>query len=143
MTTETTVSTDEARANCQRFANAHKLVFEDRGEVGFGRPCVGFTKGNGYVEYNPLSRADDYRRIPEFADDRLYAPDGVEAYHKHDCLAVLVRDEDYDAAIRQLDQWVRHLESLGTVEVVSYETGATGFQAVISGVIGYALRVRG
>lgn len=145
MTVETKTEIQVARENCQRFANAHKVVFEDHGEVGFCRPCVGFTKGTGYIDLHPLSKADYEELWPH--DGRLNAPPGVNAYHKHDCLAVLVTYEgdesqqaDYDRAILQLDAWVRDLESQGTVEVASYATGATGMQALLSGVIGYALR---
>lgn len=133
----------ESRALCQRFANQHKLIFEDKGEVGFGRPCVGFLRGPGYVNYNPLNdRTYDYI-WPR--DLRLSPPtDTTDAYHKHDCLAVLaLGDEpDYETAIDQLAAWVTHLESQGEVEIAQYETGAHGLQAVISGVIGFAIRFK-
>jgi hypothetical protein len=131
----------EARALCQRFANDHKIVFEDHGEVGFGRPCVGFTSGSGYIDIHPLDRTDYNELWPH--DARLAAPRGVEAYHKHNCLAVLVLgDDDYDSAILQLAQWVEHLEAQGAVEIVSYPTGASGLQAMISGMVGKALRFK-
>lgn len=126
--------------NLQRFANAHKIVLEDHGEVGFGRPCVGFTHGNSYVDIHPLNMATYDRIWPD--DDRLNAPSGVAAYHKHDCLAVLVDNDDYTEALCQLDVWVRHLESQGELEVVDYNTGVSGVQAMFSGVLGHALRFK-
>lgn len=129
-----------ATENCQRFANAHKVVFEDHGEVGFGRPCVGFKHGGNYVNYNPL-------RYPDYAyvwprDERLLAPpETPDAYHKHDCLAVLVHDANYAVAVLQLDAWVRHLEAQGAVSVVDFQTGATGVQALLSGMVGRAVRL--
>jgi hypothetical protein len=38
---------------CNEFALKHKVIFEEDGEVGMGRPCVGFVRGDGYVDYNP------------------------------------------------------------------------------------------
>jgi hypothetical protein len=133
-----------AREICRQFANKHKVIFEDKGECGFGRPCVGFIRGSGYIAHNPCT-SGDYSPIAEFADDRLYPPVPVpDAYHKHDCLAVLARGDEpnYEKAIEQLAAWVKHLESLGEVEVGQYETGATGLQAALSGMLGWAVRIK-
>lgn len=137
--------TDPIYLDLQRFANEHKVILEDHGECGFGRPCVGFVRGRGYVDYRPCAYPD-FKPIETFDDDRLCPPDDApDAYHKHDCLAVLAHGpedaEDYDEALRQLHIWVKHLESLGPLEVVSYSTGATGIQAVFGGVTGWAIRV--
>ena len=40
---------DNTRSVLLAFAEKHGLIFEERGEVGFGRPCVGFTDGTRYV----------------------------------------------------------------------------------------------
>lgn len=125
---------------CEQFARKHKVIFEERGEVGFGRPCVGFVKGNGYIDYAPF----DFRTMESISppDDRLSPPESVpDAYHKHPCLAVLVHDDNYQAAIDQLAAWVQHLDTQGVVSVESYSTGATGIQALVSGVTGYAVRI--
>ena len=53
------------------------------------------------------------------------------------CLAVLGRGED---SIRQLSEWVDALRELGAT-VVSFPTGATGMQAMISGSTGYAIKI--
>jgi hypothetical protein len=129
-----------ARENCERFAREHGLRFEPHGEVGFGRPCVGFLRGNAYVAIHPYSAATYEEIWPR--DQRLDAPEGVKAYHKHDCLSVLVDGENYGAGIQQLDMWIRTLEAVGPVEVATYETGAVGVQAIFSGVTGYALRFK-
>jgi hypothetical protein len=125
----------------QAFANKHKVVLEDKGECGFGRPCVGFTYGGNYIDYNPMSMGSDYKQIWPY-DSRLSTPAGVDAYHKHDCVAVLVTDDNYEAALDQLLKWVEHLESHGVLEVVQYETGADGIQALVSGVFGRAIRFK-
>ena len=123
------------------FADKHGISLVSKGEVGFGRSCVGFTMGSNYIDYCPIDMST-YEPIEKLNDDRLYAPDGVEAYHKHNCLAVLVEDDDYDEALRQLAMWVDHLTSQGEVEIVSYRTGATGMQAMLTGSTGYAITLR-
>jgi hypothetical protein len=136
--------------NLQRFANDHKVILQDRGEVGFGRPCVGFLGGHGYVDFNPYrykqgeEGRQDFEHVPELQDDRLRPPrDTVtDAYHKHDCLAVLVHNDDYDEGLRQLNLWVEHLEAQGRVEIVEYDTGAVGLQAAMTGFIGRAVVIR-
>ena len=128
--------------NLQRFANEHKVLLEDNGEVGFGRPCIGFLRGGSYIAHNPYNSSDFARIWPE--DQRLLPPGTVpDAYHKHDCFAVLVHGDDYDKALVQLNAWVEHLEAQGTVELVEYETGATGIHALLSGVTSYAFRFAG
>ncbi len=124
------------------FASKHELVFVEQGQVGFGRDCTGFTHDDTFVAHNPISAAD-HELIRGFADYRLYSPSGVpDAYHKHACLCVLAEDGDYDSAQAQLLLWVEHLESLGELEVAEYQTGATGIQAIISGVFARAIRVK-
>lgn len=124
--------------NLLRFANHHKIILQDQGEVGFGRPCVGFTHGDNYINFNPTD-AVKYEYIPELYDERLEAPRGVNAYHKHDCLAVLVENGDYDTALVQLNDWINHLEDQGEVKITPYPTGAVGIQALLTGVIGHAV----
>lgn len=122
----------------QAFANEHKLILEDRGEVGFWRPCVGFIKGDGYIDYNALTYKKMEKAFP--GDKDLNPPPGVtNAYHKHQCMAVLVEDDDYDWALEELAIWVDDWNRIG-VRVVEYPTEATGLQAIISGVTGYAFR---
>lgn len=133
-----------ARERIEAFCLKHKLIFEERGEVGFGRECVGLlSKRGGYLDYNPFSLAEPFASIDGLQDHRLRAPLTVkDAYHKHECFAILVEGEDYGEAIRQLAIWVEYLESLGELEIVSYETGATGMQVMMSGLVGYALKVK-
>lgn len=140
---------DKARERIQAFAREHRLVFEDHGEVGFGRPCVGLMHGDQYVAYRPTRyvfdspwdiNISDIVRVEGFQDDRVCPPDSVtDAYHKHDCLAVLVHDDSYDTAILQLADWVARLEQVG-VEIAPYQTGAQGVHALVHGLIGYAVR---
>ncbi len=122
------------------FCLKHKLILEEHGEVGFGRPCVGLlAKGGNYLDYKPFvdDPANDYT-VPGFDGDFHPPEETQNAYHKHTCVAVLVHDDDYDKALIELWHWVKKLDGVGVV-VKEYATGATGLQAVISGVTGYAL----
>lgn len=127
---------EECKQNIQEFANKNKLIFNDEGEAGFGRECVGLTNGSNWVDYNPTSYPDhDY--IKEFHDERFYDICPEDAYHKHNCIAVLGRG---DNAVRQLSEWVDKLKDLDVV-VEQYYTGATGMQAILSGSTGYAVKI--
>lgn len=125
----------------ENFSVKHNIKLIIDGEVGFGRKCVGFLKNLSYVQFNPID-LQDYEPIEHLQDVRLYPPNEVtDAYHKIDCLCVLVHDENYEKALYQLYKWVVHLESLGEVEVVSYENKAEGIQTLLSGKKGYAVKI--
>ncbi len=126
----------EHKANIQEFANRFKLIFEDDGEVGFGRKCVGLTNGSNYVDYNP-TQYPNYDYVEEFYDERLFDIVPENAYHKHNCLAVLGNEE---TSIIQLSEWIDKLKELGAV-VEKYKTGATGIQALLSGTENYAIKL--
>ena len=126
----------EYKANIQEFANRFKLIFEDDGEVGFGRKCVGLTNGNNYVDYNP-TQFPNYDYVEEFYDERLFDIVPENAYHKHNCLAVLGNEE---TSIIQLSEWIDKLKELGAV-VEKYKTGATGIQVLLSGTENYAIKL--
>lgn len=140
MTTQTVLD------KLQAFAEKHGLVLETKGEVGFGRPCVGFIKGYAYVdtEVLDLGTFEALEGFPE--DDRILAPEGVEAYHKHSCLCVLVREGDEenedaarDRAVEQLARWVDSLEGVG-VEVVAYTRRSVPGVHMLQGNNGWAIR---
>jgi hypothetical protein len=130
-----------ARQICQQFANQHKIIFEDKGEIGFGRPCVGFIRGHGYIDVNPRQLEEPFDHLEAFYDERLSFCAPFNAYKKHSCLAVLVPHDDYESAIEQLANWVESLNKIG-IEIQSYSTGATGTQAIFSGIIAYAVKVK-
>ena len=134
----------ETKEYLEKFTEQHGLTLVAKGECGFGRPCVGFTKPkrNGidsYVDYNPID-STTFEDIWE-RDERLYAPDGVNSYHKVECLAVLVDNDDYDAGLDQLATWMRAIEAHGPPQIVEYRTGASGIQAMVTGSHGWALRI--
>lgn len=123
---------------CKAFAKKHSVIFDDNGECGFGRPCVGFRYFDNWIDHNPMSHKD-WDPIPELACEACYPPDGVEAYHKHDCLAVLGHSE---SSVIQLAEWVKNMESKGEVSIREYQTGASGFQSIISGTTGRAVFIK-
>lgn len=131
--TERTI--EEHRINIQEFANKHKIIFDDEGECGFGRECVGLTNGNNWVDYNPTSYPD-ISYVEGFFDERFFDITPENAYHKHNCIAVLGRG---DSAIIELSEWIDKLNEIG-VTVEKYKTGATGIQAMISGLFGTAIK---
>lgn len=127
METTTELNIDEVRTYIHDFARDHGVSFTEKGECGFGRACSGLTVGNNYVDHNPCA-LPDYMPIKELQDDRFYAPEGVEAYHKHECFAVLhVGDSDdsvYKDAIIGLYKWIQHILGQGEIELVKFD--ATG-----------------
>lgn len=127
---------EQHKENIQEFANRFKLIFEEEGEVGFGRECVGLTNGNNYVDYNPTCEPN-YDYVKDLYDERLYDIAPENAYHKHNCLCVLGRGE---SSIIDLSEWIDKLKELGAT-IEKYSTGATGFQAILSGTHNYAVRL--
>jgi hypothetical protein len=121
------------------FADKHSVTLERCGEVGFGRPAVGFIKDGGWLSYNPRISEDPWNLIWD-QDDRLNAPEGVDSYHKGDYVAVLCYGEEYQTGLDQLEKWVDHWLAQGDVEIVEYETQAKGLQAFFSGVTSKAIR---
>lgn len=137
----------EMKLDILRFANKHKLIFEDSGEIGFGRDCIGLlSRAGAYVDYNPQEYygGDFIEPVPR--DDRLSPPYDLvsDAYHKHSCLAVLVHNDDYDLAINQLYSWIDYLEAQGEVKIVSYDRHHDNdFSLWMHGPIGYAIVIEG
>lgn len=97
---------DEKLVFMVSWAARYGAHLEARGEVGFFRACVGIVHGKSYLDYM------DIEMNRELWKD-FYVPD--DAYHKHPCLAVLVRGSepeecDYDKALEQLYTWVKWLD---------------------------------
>ena len=109
----------------KEFAEKIGCMLDTKGEVGFGRSCVGILEPNigRYVDINPyaygdtLDDEDDGYIFPE--NENLYPNSELtpNAYHKHSCLAVLALDNDYESAIIQLYDWVVGILSKGEVEL--------------------------
>jgi len=83
------------------WAAKNGVALELQGECGFGRECVGIIKHDVYP---------DFERYDEKYNDVCWAP--PDAYHKHDCVAVLGRGE---AAEGQLYDWLKWFDDNGYV----------------------------
>ena len=127
---------EECISNIQEFAKAHNVEFNQEGEVGFGRECVGLSKNNSYIDYCPINMTD-YDEIPEYYHQELLEIAPADSYDKHNCMAVLGRGE---LAIRQLSEWVDKLKELNAT-IVQYNTGATGIQAMVTGRTHYTIQI--
>ena len=126
----------EHKQRIQDFADKWGLEFLEEGECGFGRKCVGLAKGDRYIDYNPYDNST-FDFIDEYYSEDLVDMAAPDAYHKHPCLAVLGRGE---AAIVQLSEWVQKLVE-ENAEVVRYDTGARGIQAMVTGSHGYTVKL--
>lgn len=110
---------NEAKKICETFALKHRVIFDEEGSCGFGRDCVGFRDGGAWVDHNPHN-PEDYELMEEYICEAAYPPEGTEAYHKHDCLAVLGHGE---SSVIALAKWVQSMEKAGEVKIVTYDRG--------------------
>lgn len=94
---------DEQLGGMVRWAGNRGAQVVLRGEIGFGRPCVGITFEGGYLDF-AWTWSEHTESVVAFEEAM---PE--DAYHKHPCLAVLVHNEDYDEALAQLYKWYEFL----------------------------------
>lgn len=116
------------------WAEANGCYFDAKGEVGFGRECVGVGRDGKWLDVDFGSASDPLGITPSGIDDGLSWPwygrardvcswpelspfrepqraaVAPDAYHKHDCLAVLGRGA---GAVRQLFEWTFRLVQAG------------------------------
>ena len=133
---------EKAKMTVILFCRRYNVTYTFKGEVGFGRPCVGIKafSSRNYIDYNPYDTST-CENIPEFFSNIFYEIRPKDAYHKHDCLAVLVQNENYDKAIIQLAEWIVNFE-IFDISIERYATGATGIQAQITGIEGTAIKIK-
>ena len=80
------------------WAHKNKVRLELEGECGLGRECVGILAEGHYPDYKWYD--EDWNRADNNGD--VWIPDN--AYHKHECVAVLGRGEVAEA---QLYDWLK------------------------------------
>ena len=90
MTTETATRAEQI-VYITEWASRYGATLQFNGEVGFGRPCVGILKGDHYIDTADVKNVEAYQPGGDW-----WQPE--DAYHKHDCLAVLSYG-DNDAAL--------------------------------------------
>lgn len=93
----------------REWAKRNGCTLELAGECGFGRECVGVLRDGSYPDYGPdfesIDISDDaaFDAMQKAKDDEdVWTP--PDAYHKHDCVAVLGRGDEPEA---QLYDWLR------------------------------------
>jgi hypothetical protein len=107
------------------------LVLE--GEVGFGRECVGILAGHSYPDYHWYDTNYD----PADTNGTVWTP--KDAYHKHDCVAVLGRGEEAES---QLYGWLKWFDDNGFVIERGQLDRDPGNIAALMGDWSYARMVR-
>lgn len=109
---------DEKILFLTKWAADNGAVLALKGEVGFGRPCVGIMVGNHYPDY-------------DYGVPATCPPLEVNnAYHKHDCLCILGQGED---AINELYLWVKSLNDNDVVIEVESRPPTNMIDAIIHG----------
>lgn len=111
---------EEANEFLKDFVFKHDLTLKKKGEVGFGRPCVGILRGNCYVEYNPYEDKT-YEPIKEFYNEDISKFSSYNSYHKHSCFAVLVEDGDYNNGLIELAKWLSKINDKYEIKFVDKE----------------------
>ena len=83
----------------EQWCKTEGLILQQEGECGFGRECVGVLSpdGNAYPDYYWYN--EDWEQIDK--NGVVWTP--PNAYHKHECVAVLGRGE---GALNQLFDWL-------------------------------------
>jgi hypothetical protein len=86
----------------EKYAARHNVRLQLKGHCGFGRKCVGILGQNGcYPDYQWHKEAEyHYDRIDNNGD--VWMPE--DAYHKHECVAVLGRGREAES---QLYEWLK------------------------------------
>lgn len=85
----------------KKWCGENNLTLILEGECGFGRECVGVLASNGcYPDYAWYDYDGNCERLDNNGD--LWTP--IDAYHKHECVAVLGRGEN---AEEQLYEWLK------------------------------------
>ena len=118
------------------WAAKNKLQLDLEAECGFGRQCVGVSTEGHFPDYQWFDQ-NTYKRLDKNGD--VWIP--PNAYHKHECVAVLGRGEDAEA---QLYDWLKWFDE----NVFVLETGNNemdpklGLMGVLLGKHRYARMVR-
>ena len=81
------------------WAVKNHCALELEGSVGFGRACVGIITNTVYPDYQWFDK--DYNRVDN--NGEVWIPE--QAYHKHECVAVLGRGEEAESQLYEWLQW--------------------------------------
>jgi hypothetical protein len=123
MTETETVTRADQIVYITEWAARYRCSLQLNGQVGFGRDCVGVLNDGTYIDSGDVKWGGD-----RFAGD-WWEPE--DAYHKHDCLAVLGHDDD---ALAQLYAWVKWLDGHGYGVGIVYREPASDIDLVFHGI---------
>lgn len=102
--TETETATREQQiVYITEWASRFGATLQIAGTVGIGRECVGVLSGSSYIDTADVKDREAYREGGDW-----WQPE--DAYHKHDCMAVLGRGDD---ALAHLYAWVKWADEHG------------------------------
>jgi hypothetical protein len=107
------------------WASRFGCTLQVKGEVGFGRPCVGILSGSHYIDTAGIKETEAYQPGGDW-----WEPE--DSYHKHDCLSVLDHG-DNDEALAQLYEWVKWLDAHGYGIEETYRKPSSDIDAVFHG----------
>jgi len=116
---------EESKKYFQDFCKKYDIELSEKGEIGFGRPCVGILKNNSYIEYNACWYDKNYNNNYYFGYNELFDEVKPEsAYHKHECFAVLCCDDEqsYKYALIELAEWIKLIEIENKIIIKPYQT---------------------
>ena len=115
------------------WAHKNKCVLDLEGNCGIGRECVGILRGHNYPDYEWRDK-ETWDRIDE--NGEVWCPE--DAYHKHECVAVLGRGQK---AEEQLYDWLKWFDDNGFVveEHPREMTGMSQLEIILHGA--YAVRM--
>lgn len=106
------------------WAARYQCSLQLNGQVGFGRDCTGILKSGTYIDLADVKDREAYREGGDW-----WQPE--DAYHKHDCLAVLGHGEE---ALDQLYRWVKWLDGHGYGVEEVYREPASSIDLAFHGI---------
>lgn len=114
---DTEQTLEERKAIIQEFADRFGLTFDQEGLIGFARKCVGLSKENYYISYNPVNYYDPNQGdfmdfIKSLYDERFYEIAPANADSKGSCLAVMGWGVQ---SIIELSNWIEKLNDLDVI----------------------------
>lgn len=115
---------DRSKEYLNKFCFAHDIELVEKGEIGFGRPCVGIYKDGCFVGYNSFWYAGGELHYYFKEDKRFEQLKTENSYHKVDCFAVICEDDvfKYRNAVIELANWIYSIEEIGKVSIKSYQS---------------------
>lgn len=132
---------DEKLLWMTKWARDHDMTLTLTGQCGFGRECIGIEIEDHYPDYHWYE--EDPKKGFAQLDQNGHVWTPPDAYHKHECVAVLGRGEKAEA---QLYDWLKWFDDNGFVlekgdnPKANYE--ALGPIAIVMGKHRYARMVR-